>query len=199
MGARVHVAADLAGQGMDWGVRMLAGRFVELWGGPDGAALTVCAGLVREAQASGALAAWVDDGRSSFFPPDFAAWGVDLAALAVVRAGDAAGLWRGCDLLLRSGAFGLVVADAGEMALPLGMQSRLAGLAQRHQSALLALTRGRAGGGAGRGSLVSLRVTADKRRAGSECFVCRIRGVKDKRRAPGWTHEEYCHGPDGLC
>lgn len=182
-----------------WRLESLAGRFVELGGGADTAALTLCARLIAGAQQAGGLAAWVGLPASSFFPPDFAAAGVDLAALAVVRAADARQLWRACDTLLRSGGFALVVADIdGGIVLPFGVQTRLSGLAQHHGAALVALTRERRPEGP-RSSLVSLRADTFKRRAGHDCFACGARVVKDKRGRPGWTHEELCRGTDGLC
>ncbi|HNR31644.1 MAG TPA: recombinase A, partial [Candidatus Hydrogenedentes bacterium] len=175
------------------------GRFVEIGGGSATAGLTLCARLICEAQRDGGMAAWVGGTCSSFFPPDLAAAGVDLAALAVVRVEDSGQQWRACDILLRSGGFVLVVADmAGGIGLPLSAQSRLAGLAQHHHAALIALTR-EIRREVSRGSLVSLRAETTKRRAGHDCFVCEARVVKDKRRAPGWAHEELRRGTDGLC
>lgn len=182
-----------------WWLEVLAGRFVEVGGGPATAGLTLCARLMAQAQRERNLAAWVGTRGSVFYPPDLSAAGVDLAALVVVRAPDVRGLWRACDTLLRSGGFKLVVADVqGEVAAPFAAQTRLGGLAQRNHATLIALTRQSRREGP-RGSLVSLRAETEKRRIGHDGFLCRARVVKDKRRAPGWTHEEWCRGTDGLC
>ena len=182
-----------------WGLDSLAGRFVEIAGGAATAGLTLCARLIFEAQQTGGLAAWVGGGSASFFPPDFAACGVDLAALAMVRVKDGTKAWRACDMLLRSGGFALVVLDTnGQISLTFAAQTRLTGLAQRRHAALVALThetrRDRMPG-----SMVSLRAEAEKRRTGHDCFACDVRIVKDKRRTPGWQHVEICRGTDGLC
>lgn len=192
-------AAEKPAMGRAWTVGGLAGRFVEVGGGPAAAGLTLCARLMVEAQCAGGLVAWVGGSSTGFYPPDLAAAGVDLGALAVVRVDEARKLWRVCDTLLRSGGFVLVVADVrGEIGVPFAAQTRLGGLAQRHNATLLALTR-QARGEETRGSLVSLRAETDKRRTGHDGFLCRARVVKDKRRTPGWTHEEWCRGTDGLC
>jgi len=203
----------LAGGAAEWSFESLAGRLVELRGGGDdgdgdrgggirgadaagggSAALTAAVGLVRDAQLRRETVAWITPVAESFYPPDAAEGGVDLEALAVVRTPDPG---RAATHLLRSGAFGLVVADLGAARLPTAIQARLLGLAQKHRAAILFLTR--AGGGAAPlGSLVSLRGVASCRREGFDRFRCEVRIVKDKRRAPGWSHAEVCRGPDGL-
>jgi len=199
MGARVSRASAGRAAPGGWELESLRGRFVEIGGGAASAGLTVCGRLVAEAQRAGGLTAWAGLTESCFFPPDWAAAGVDLESLAVVRTGDARQVWRVCDTLLRSGGFTLIAADVpGGIALPFSVQTRLAGLAQHHHAALIAITRD-ARGAEPRGSLVSLRAETDKRRAGHDCFACAARVVKDKRRPPGWTHEELCRGADGLC
>ena len=49
-----------------WTLDALAGRFVEIGGGPATASLTLCARLMREAQEVGGLIAWVGRGASAF-------------------------------------------------------------------------------------------------------------------------------------
>ena len=48
------------------------------------------------------------------------------------------------------------------------------------------------------GSLVSVRGQAHRIHQGHR-FMCQVHVLKDKRRGPGWTDEEWCRGPDGLC
>lgn len=182
-----------------WGLHALAGRFIELTGGPDSAALTAAMTLVLEVQRRGELAVWIGGRRSTFFPEDAAATGVDLAALPVVHADDEAKAWQAADTLLHAGAFALVVLDlAGPITVPIAMQTRLTGLAKKHHTALVALTRN-AKGHPPTGSLVSLRCETSKRRVDYDCFLWELRVTKDKRGTPGWRHSEICRGPDGLC
>ena len=198
--ARSLLAAPLPAQHSAWRLDALAGRFVEVSGDAAGAVLTVSAALIREAQRRGGLAAWIGGCGSTFYPPDFAASGIDLAALPVVRVVDTLQAARVADTLLRSGGFALLVLDLGhKLDLPFALQTRLVGLAKQHHTALLALTRPTRHTNASPSSLVSLRVETQRRRIGHDCFLCELRVVKDKRRSPGWTHTEICHGPDGLC
>ena len=183
---------------MEWRLSAFSGRFGELSGDQAGAPLTLVFRLVREAQKQAEPVAWVGRWESTFFPPDVAEAGVDLAALPVVRAPDTLAAARAADLLLRSGAFGLLVLDVGPGAsLPLPAQTRLVGLAKQYETALVCLTE-KANDRPSLGSLVSLRAHTARTRQERDRFQCEVRVIKDKRRGPGWKHAEVCHGPDGL-
>lgn len=186
-----------------WSLDVLAGRFVEIGGGASTASLTACARLILEAQQRGEPSAWIGQPGSCFFPPDLAAFGIDLAALPVVWVSDVLQAARAADTLLRSGGFGVLLLDLGQKAeLPLVVQTRLVGLAQKHHTALIAITRqerDEVSRGHSRTPLVSLRAETVKRRADHDRFAWELRIVKDKRRVPGWCHTEECRGPDGLC
>jgi recombination protein RecA len=178
---------------------VFAGRLGEISGSHTAASLTFAFQLVLEAQRRGEPAAWVHSVDSTFFPPDVDAAGVDLEALAVIRASDALQAARAAEHLLRSGAFGIVVLDIGKdfrMSIP--VQSRLAGLARKHEAALICLT-AKDEYRASLGPLVSLRVETRRRSRAGDRYRCEVHVLKDKRRGPGWTHVESCRGPDGLC
>ncbi|HZS35753.1 MAG TPA: recombinase A [Polyangia bacterium] len=174
-----------------WSLGELAGRLCELGGG---AALTLAFRLVLDAQERGEPAAWLTGRESSFFPPDAEEGGVDLDALVVVRAPDAAAAARAADQLARSGAFGLLVLDVGAQPIAMPLLARLLGLAQKHDIAILFLA------DAPLGSLISLRGCCERRRRDGDdgLYDCELRVIKDKRRAPGWTFQEVCRGPAGL-
>ncbi|HPF70213.1 MAG TPA: recombinase A [Candidatus Krumholzibacteria bacterium] len=180
-----------------WTCAELAGRLCELTAGVDSAALSAAVHLVRDAQRAGDPVAWITARAATFHPPDAAAAGVDLSALVVVRARDARTAGRAADVLLRSGAYGLVVLDLGtDAAMPTPLQGRLVQLALKHDAAVLCLTeKGR--DDPSLGSLVSLRGQVSRRRAPGG-FACRIDVLKDKRRGPGWRWREVRRGPDGL-
>jgi recombination protein RecA len=181
-----------------WRLVTFRGRLSEISSGRASAALTLATQLVLDAQRLGEPVAWIAPGSSTFYPPDVAAAGVDLAALVVVRARETTGAARAAERLLRSGAFGLVVLDLGARApLTLAAQTRLAGLAQRHDAAVLCLTE-KEGDRPSQGSLVSLRADALRREREGEGYRCEARALKDKRRPPGWTHREVFRAPDGL-
>jgi recombination protein RecA len=183
-----------------WGLRALVGRLVELSGGGPQAVLTCALRLVVEAQGEGEPAAWVTGRGASFFPPDALDLGVDLDALPVIRVADEA-VARAAEVLLRSGAFGLSVLDlsalGARVAVPPPLQSRLLGLAQKHDAAILCLT-DKPRDAPSLGSLVSLRAEATRARHPEGGFRCTLTVIKDKRRAPDWSREERLRGPAGL-
>jgi recombination protein RecA len=206
----------------------LAGRLVELSGEGACAVLTLAVGLVLDAQAAREPVAWVSSDESSFYPPDLADSGVDLAALVVVRIALASivrsaqarsisrsaqarsgsisrsaqarssSLAVAAERLLRSGAFGLLVLDLGKDAV----------LSQALQSRLLGLAQRhhaalvclteKAEETPSLGSLVSLRAQAVRTWLARDRFVCELRVRKDKRRGPTWSEREVYRGPLGL-
>ena len=212
----------------------LAGRLVEVSEDLHGAATTTAAttwlaSRVAEAHRRGDTAAWIlcsadEAQRGQPYPPDLAEQGVDLAALPIVRARDAAGVLQAADVLLRSGGFGLVIAEwpRGSDRPPEGALGRLLGLCQKHDAALVWLTDGEpsppakyAAGqalsrpsDAGRmGALISLRLEV-KREAyapdrGQERLEpgrvrMQIRVSKDKRRGPGQGVRQIFRVPQGM-
>jgi len=193
----------------EWSLSGLAGRLVELSGSENSSALTAAFGLVRQAQLLGEPVAWITPHTESFFPPDAAAGGVDLTALAVIRIDlsrhsprsgrrrNERAMARAADQLVRSGGFGLLVLDLGPLQIAMAALSRLLGLAQKHNTVLLFLT-DKPDRAPSLGSLVSLRAQAVRRRTGADEFTCELQVLKDKRRAPGWSHKEVCGGPAGL-
>jgi recombination protein RecA len=156
--------------------------------------------LIAQAQAAGETTAWLQTAPGTLYPPDLALVGVDVEALVVGLLPDAPAQLKAADWLLRSGGFGVVVLDWADEALPPGWPGdgplgRLLGLCQKHGATLLLRTRqaGRAGEGAGLGSMVSLRLAV--RRQGNELLV---EVIKDKRRGPGRVQREQRLPPEGL-
>jgi hypothetical protein len=93
------------------------GALSSLRGGPASGKTAVALSALREAQAGGGLAAFVD-GRGELYPPAALALGVDLSRLLIVRPGTERarreavlpGLWA-AEVLLGSGAFSAVAID----------------------------------------------------------------------------------------
>ena len=182
-----------------WTSAALGGCLAELSGTGAAPSLTVAFRLVHQMQQQGEPVAWISPNESIFFPPDAADGGVDLAALPVIRLASLRQRLRATDQLARSGAFGLLVTDFGEcLDLPLAVQTRLAEQALAHGTLILCLTT-KTDRQPSLGSLVSVRGQARRSRHGDDRFVCQVHVLKDKRRGPGWTDEEWCRGPDGLC
>jgi recombination protein RecA len=181
-----------------WSLDEIAGRLVEVSGSGALASLTLAFGLVLEAQQHGEPVAWITSTKSAFYPPDVAEGGVDLDALVVVRVPSAQAVPRAADRLVRSGGFGFVVLDLGAHAkVPIPLQARLAGLAQKHHTAIVYLTQ-KPSQAPSLGSLISLRVQAHRTKSAEDRFTCELRVFKDKHRGPTWAYEEVCRGPAGL-
>ena len=97
------------------------GSLSSLCGGPASGKTFVALSALREAQAGGGLAAFVD-GRGELYPPAALALGVDLARLLIVRPEPARGavlpgLWA-AEVLLGSGAFPAVAIDVSLRGVP---------------------------------------------------------------------------------
>lgn len=143
------------------------GQLIELSGRAPGK-LSAVARLIARAQTEQEPVAWVGLREAAcFYPPDFADAGIDLSALAVVRLAETAGahgVVRAAELLLRSGAFGLVIVDLmrGVPKGELAWQARLSGLLRRHDARAVVLTESEREQPS-LGPLVSLRVEASWR------------------------------------
>lgn len=184
-----------------WQLDSLRGRLVELSARGASATLTAAIELVAEAQTQAEPVAWIAPAAGTFYPPDVADSGVDLAALVVVRVRDAIAAARVAERLLRSGAFGLVVIDlcapsGGHAELATSIQGRLVTLAQTHDAAIVCLT-DKTSDTASLGSLVSLRAEALRLRDRDEVRIS-VNALKDKRRGPGWAHTAKKRAPAGL-
>ncbi len=178
-----------------WNIDTLAGRFVEVLGTSR---LTMSAELILQVQQRSELVAWIGATDSLFFPPDFAASGIDLAALPIIRIKNTIQRVRATDTIIRSGGFAAVILDIDSMAhLSFSIQTRLAGLAKKHNTLLVVLNRDPLNSCSS--SLASLRVHATQKRIGHNAFICEVFAVKDKRHAPGWNYVGFYHGPDGMC
>jgi recombination protein RecA len=180
-----------------WGLAALRGRLIELSARGASATLTAAIDLVLEAQHASEPVAWIMLANGSFYPPDVADSGVDLAALVVIRAPDALSAARAAQRVLRSGAFGLVVLDLGAAGdLSMAHQGQLVTLAQSHDAAVVCITE-KTAETASLGSLVSLRAEALRVRTPQD-FELSVRALKDKRRGPGWTKKRKARGPAGF-
>lgn len=161
-----------------WDFSTLAGLLVEVVHGAATAAFTVTADLVRQAQGAVEPCAWISTARHLFYPPDLARTGVDLSSLLVVRVPEVTAVARSAEYLVRSGGFGLVVADftsGSTRKFDSGFTARMVRLVRKHNAALVCITRGET-----LGSLVSLRVAPRRVRShgGTEAA---LEVIKDRR------------------
>ena len=194
----VHVDRLIQAQASaTWTLDTLRGRLVELSARGASATLTAAIEIVVEAQTQAEPVAWIAPTAGTFYPPDVADSGVDLAALVVVRVRDAIASARVAERLLRSGAFGLVVMDLGEAAVPASHQGRLITLAQAHDAAIVCLTE-KTAETPSLGSLVSLRAEAMRTRDPGGTFGVAVRVIKDKRTGPGFVRAIAARAPAGF-
>ncbi|MBD5633396.1 MAG: hypothetical protein IAI49_02855 [Candidatus Eremiobacteraeota bacterium] len=116
------------------------GILATLEGAPGSGRSAVAARLLATATANGGLAALIETPKGpegAFYPPALAAAGVNLDRLLVVAAGDAGGVARAADILLRAAAFGVVVIPT--VSLRAQAWTRLASLTHRANALLVAL------------------------------------------------------------
>ena len=122
------------------------GRIVELSGRGARARTSTALSILLHAQAEGETCAWIQSERGELYPPDFHEGGVDLDALAIIRlpiTAGAAAPCRAAELLLHSGAFGLVIVDLSRRrppGSPTAWQSRLLALSRLHHCRLVLLS-----------------------------------------------------------
>lgn len=176
---------------------MVAGAgVVELTGG---AALSAAVDAVWASQRRGEPAAWVTSCQQMVLAEDLQARGVDLSALAVIRAPSVVLAVRTVDRLLRSGGFGVVVVDGfggTGREVSAAMVGRLARLAEQHASSVV-WVRGE-GAAVMDGALVTSRVRVDRARRPAG-VLHRSWSVERSKRATRGRHEEAIDGPAGLC
>jgi recA bacterial DNA recombination protein len=177
------------------------GHSLEISGGAQGR-LSVAARLVARAQEAGEPVAWLaPESVAMFYPPDVVSVGVDLDALVVVRIPERAGpfaIVRASELLLRSGAFGLLVLDlsAGVPPRALGWQARLSGLLRMHEARMVLVT---PPSGESLGPSVSLRVEPEYRVAGPHAdeLGLELHVLKNKLGVELSWDIERCAAPPG--
>lgn len=180
------------------------GRLVELSSpqhGP-GARTSTAASLLRHAQREGETTAWIQPSGGPLYPPDLHESGVDLESLVVVHVPaeqGTLGLAKAAELLLRSGAFGMVVLDLGAAKSrgSTAWQGRLLGLARQHESRVLLLT-DKPSVADSLGPLIGLRVEPRREREDDGRFTVEHHVLKNKSGAPVTLARARFLGPAGL-
>ncbi len=189
------VSADGAPQ---WRLQELEGRLVQIADPQPAAALSFAFLLIREAQAQNRLAVWIGSDASSFYPPDAAAFGIDMKNLPVLRMANRRDACRAAETVLRDGAFQVAVIDLEHCRrVHSATLARLHALVRRHQSCAVLVT-GNPVPGESAGPLISLRARTGREHRGRGEFTCRIHAVRDKRRGAEWSQAELFCGVDGY-
>ena len=184
------------------GEQLPKGRLIEIVSAVAGAQMTTAVACLRQAQAQGETAAWVQPAGGSLYPPDLADSGIDLDALLIVNVpanAGAHGSAKAAELLLRSGGFGIVVLDLAELAMmrDTTWQGRLLGLAREHSSWLVLLSDGANHAGS-LGPLVSLCIEPHRSRTARGAFSIEHHIRKDKSGLLNALAVNHRRGPWGL-
>jgi recombination protein RecA len=157
---------------------------------------TLAAVLTARMQAAGQTVAWISATEDVVYPPDLAAAGVDLRALAFVFATDALQAARAAEHLLRSRAFALLIVDLEDGAvISDAAQGRLLRLARNGEAGVLCISHGDR---PLRGSMISLRGLVSRERTAGGRYRVRVRITRDKQGGPGVRSGEDCYAPTGM-
>jgi recombination protein RecA len=181
----------------------LEGKLVELSGGPGSARLTLAATLIRRAQMEGETTAWIQPASAPGpYLPDLFEAGIDPEALPFIRlpaSAEREAPFRAAEMLVRSGAFGLVVLDVrcGPRRIPAAVQGRLLAAAREHRSRVVLLTEKDAGTESA-GSLIGIRVEPRRIRVGRGTYVIETQVLKNKQGTALDDPVEHRRGPWGL-
>jgi hypothetical protein len=182
--------------GGSWRFENLVGVLAEISEETPSGAVSFAAEIIFEAQGRNEPVAWVAGTGSIFFPPDLLTRGIDVSAVAVVRAGGEAESLTAAEWLVRSGAMGLVIVDCeGRWVVSDASLGRILKLAERNLCAVVFLTRKRRQDPS-LGSRVSLRGCVVRSAGGG--FAIDVHTVKDKRSNSGSRQSRQYHGPSGL-
>lgn len=189
------------------------GRLIELSGTHHSTRTTAAVRLLRAVQAEGETAVWIQPEGGPLFPPDLTEHGIDLDALVVLhipRTRGHSSPYQACkaaEILLRSGAFGLVILDFVDGAPPQGTgawQGRLLGLARQHHARVVMLTH-KPRDADSLGTLISIRLEPQRIPLPSPSghqylryFELRYDVIKNKSGAPMRISSEQARGPWGF-
>jgi hypothetical protein len=177
------------------------GRVIEIASSEaDSAGVSAAVQILLTCQREGDSVAWIQPRGGSLFPPDLHAAGLDLDALAVVHVPPEAGgvgLAKAAELLLRTGAFGGVALDLGQVRPPRGEAwlGRLASLAREHDARAVLL--GPASSSSSLGAMVALRIRPRRRRVRPGRYRVELEVLKNKACAVPSFGGEWL-APEGV-
>ncbi len=179
-----------------WRFENLVGILAEISQESACGAVSFVTEIILEAQGQNEPVAWVAGVSTTWYPPDLAQRGVDLGAVAVIRAGGEYESLTATEWLVRSGALGLVIVDVeGEWKATDASLGRIQKLADRSRCAVVFITRKRSQEPS-LGSRISLRGCIG--RSGSEPFHIVINTVKNKKSNSSSRQGRQYHGPSGM-
>ena len=178
-----------------------AQKIIEISGTAAQARVTYAAYLVRQAQAQGEIVAWIQPREGALFPPDLHDAGIDLRALVVIHVPPQAGthgIPRAAEILLQSGAYGLVVLDllAAVPTSEAAWQGRLLSQARLHHSGVIILTH-KTADMASLGALCTSRIEPHRRHLTNHFYL--DPHVLKHKASGAWPDDRLaCRGPWGM-
>lgn len=182
---------------------LLCKRLVEISAPQPSGCTSYAVHVLLQAQRQGETVAWIQPEGGPLYPPDLQDSGVDVEAVVVIQVPAGAGALGGpkaAEILLRSGAFGLVVLDL-RAGVPRGWasawQGRLLGLARQHQSCVLLLTH-KSPHAESLGAWVSWRLQPERRPLGERMFLLAPQVLKNKMGGAWPLGAQQYRGPWGL-
>lgn len=178
-----------------------AQKIIEISGTAAQARGTYAAYLVREAQAQGEVVAWIQPSDGRLYPPDLQDAGIDLRALVVIQVppqAGAHGVPKAAEILLQSGAYGLVVLDllAAVPGAGAAWQGRLLSQARQHRSGVIILT-DKTAQMESLGALSTSRIEPHRRRL-TDGFYLDPHVLKNKSGTAWPSDALLCRGPWGV-
>lgn len=193
-----RLVQPFSGNKPGWNLQEVQGRLVEISEPHPIAALSFCFLLVHEVQMADGCAAWIGSTDSTFYPPDAEKVGIDLRNLPILRLTDVQSLGRAAEILLRSGAFQLVLLDLGyDPAIPVARLAQLNGLVRKHNACVVFLTR-KQRGEQSVGPLISLHARTSRQHVETNSFSCELQILRDKQRGKKWTWQTCLSGVEGY-
>lgn len=193
-------ADELSVRQASWALSELAGQLVQLSWGRQGAAYTLAAELVLQAQQEHQFVAWVRGVTEGVYPVDLYAWGIDPAAMPFVLLDAPLARLQACETLANAAAFRVLVVECSPE-LSVAAAKRLADAAARHQLTILLLMppeqtnrQGRQRSQAPGWRLTHLQLISTRQQTADARFFIRLR----EQDSPMPCHCLEVAGADGL-
>ncbi len=194
----VELTQSFSSEAPGWNIRELQGRLVELSESRPTASLSFAIMAIHQAQENGCHAGWISHSHSIFYPPDACDNGIDLKNLPVLHMRDMQSAGRAAEILLRSGAFHLLVVDLGKhQSVSIARLAQLGALARKHKACVLFLTE-KQSSEQSLGPLICMHARTGRKRTAHDEFSYQIDVSRDKQRGRPWSWQIRLAGIDGY-
>lgn len=178
-----------------WSPPNLQGRLVELSEERELGALSFAVSLFGAFRDPGKPAIWVSCARPLPFPPDIADAGIPPAGFPLVTCASATDTFFALETLLKTRAFGIIVADLGPTPADDAVLGKLQKLAAGGRTAVLFLSE-KPELAPSLSSLISLRGHIVGQESDGTAFT--VRTLRDRYAPPAGDFRAVCRVPRGL-